>query len=143
MTAGRRVALLVGVVVIAVVAFVALKPDSGSKKQSSVPTTGPTAQTTPSGGSTTPSEPPIQNVRVKGGKPVGGVADLGFQKGDEVRFAVTSDVADEVHVHGYDLMKDVTPGKTVVFAFKGDIDGEFEVELENRGEQIASLKVSP
>ena len=52
-------------------------------------------------------------------------------------------MADHVHVHGYDLMKDVTPGKPVKFRFEGDIDGHFEVELEDRAEEIATLKVSP
>jgi hypothetical protein len=136
-TAGR-IALLVSVAVVAVVAFIILKPSDSSDKQSSVPSTVGTTQ-----GKQPPSPPPIANVRVKNGKPVGGIQDLEFAKGDTVQFAVTSDVADEVHVHGYDLMKDVKPGHPVTFKFPGKIDGEFEVELEGRGEQIASLKVTP
>jgi hypothetical protein len=54
-----------------------------------------------------------------------------------------SDTADEIHVHGYDLMKDVTKGGTIAFSFKGKIDGVFEVELEKRGQQIAELEVKP
>ena len=80
---------------------------------------------------------------MKGGKPVGGIQDLEFAKGDTVQFQVTSDVSDEIHVHGYDLMKDVSPGHPVKFKFPGKIDGEFEVELEGRKQQIASLKVTP
>jgi hypothetical protein len=56
---------------------------------------------------------------------------------------VRSSVADEVHVHGYDLMKDVEPGKTVTFSFPADITGIFEVELEGAGKQIAQLRVDP
>jgi hypothetical protein len=56
---------------------------------------------------------------------------------------VQSDVADEIHVHGYDLKKDVTKGGSVTFTFKGTIEGRFEVELENAGTQIANLEVTP
>jgi hypothetical protein len=139
MSTAGRIALLVSVAVVAVVAFIILKPSDSSDKQSSVPSTVGTT----TGAKEPPSPPPIANVRVKDGKPVGGIQDLEFAKGDTVQFAVTSDVADEVHVHGYDLMKDVTPGHPVKFKFAGKIDGEFEVELEGRKEQIASLKVTP
>jgi heme/copper-type cytochrome/quinol oxidase subunit 2 len=80
---------------------------------------------------------------VRGAKPVGGIQDLVFNKGDVVQFKVTSDVADEVHVHGYDFHKKVAPGHPITFKFPAKIDGEFVVELETRGEQIASLKVNP
>ena len=60
-----------------------------------------------------------------------------------VRFRVTSDIAEEVHVHGYDLHKDVAAGGTVTFNFPASISGVFVIELEARSEQIASLKVEP
>jgi hypothetical protein len=135
MSTPGRIALLASLAVVAVVAFIILKP-SDSSTTSSSPTTDTTAKA-PS------SRPTIPNVRVKGGKPVGGIQDLEFAKGDTARFAVTSDVADEVHVHGYDVHKDVRPGHPVKFTFPAKIDGEFVVELESRGEQIASLKVTP
>jgi plastocyanin len=83
------------------------------------------------------------SIVVKGGKPVGGVREISVNKGDPVRFSVTSDVADEVHVHGYDFHKDVAKGGSVSFSFKARIDGVFVIELERRAEQIASLKVQP
>ena len=67
---------------------------------------------------------------------------LQFAKGDQVAFRVRSDIADEVHVHGYDLTKDVQGGGTVHFSFRATIDGIFVVELEGRGEQIAELEVA-
>jgi hypothetical protein len=66
-----------------------------------------------------------------------------FTEGETIRFQVESDQAQEVHVHGYDLMKDVTPGETVTFSFPASITGIFEIELENAGEQIAQLRVDP
>jgi hypothetical protein len=82
-------------------------------------------------------------IVVKNGEPVGGVRELEYSAGDRVRFEVESDVADEIHVHGYDLMKDVPAGGTVTFSFPAEIEGIFEVELEDRKEQIAELRVNP
>jgi len=84
-----------------------------------------------------------KQVVVRDGKPVGGVKRLEYNNGDQVKFIVTSDVADEIHVHGYDLMKDVPAGGSVRFSFPAKIEGVFEVELEGRKEQIAELRVSP
>jgi predicted ATP-grasp superfamily ATP-dependent carboligase len=82
-------------------------------------------------------------VRVVDAKPDGGVKKLEFKKGDQVSFTVVSDTADEIHVHGYDLMKDVEKGGSASFSFKGSIEGRFVVELEDHKQQIAELDVTP
>ena len=46
-------------------------------------------------------------------------------------------------MHGYDIKKDIAKGGTAEFSFKGTIEGRFEVELEDAGEQIAQLDVTP
>ena len=74
--------------------------------------------------------------RDQGGKPVGGIQRATVKKGQKVAIVVHSDVADEVHVHGYDLHKDVTAGGTVRIVFQATIPGVFEAELESRGLQI-------
>jgi hypothetical protein len=91
---------------------------------------------------TTLTKGPVHIV-VKNAKPVGGVKDITVKKGSPVRFSVTSDVADEIHVHGYNYHKDVTKGGTISFDFPAKIDGNFVIELESRSEQIASLTVEP
>jgi hypothetical protein len=53
------------------------------------------------------------------------------------------DTASEVHVHGFDLMKDLEPGRPVSFLFRAGIEGVFDLELEETETQIASLKVEP
>jgi len=139
-----RVALLALVVVVAVVGFILVKPEDSSKKQAKEPTTTATGQTeTTTEAEQPPSPPPVPNVRVRGGEPVGGIQELEFEKGETAEFFVNSDVADHVHVHGYDLMKDVAPGKPAKFKFKADVDGQFEVELEERTVEIATLRVNP
>jgi hypothetical protein len=90
-----------------------------------------------------PEEPPLATIEVAGGAPVGGVQTLETGKGEQIAFEVVSDVADEVHVHGYDISKDVEAGGKVRFSFVAEIDGIFEVEMENAGVQIAELRVNP
>ena len=95
------------------------------------------------GTNATQQAPSETTIVVRGGEPVGGVQELEYSAGEEVRFKVRSDVADEIHVHGYDLMEDVKAGGTVSFDFPAEIEGIFEVELEERAEQIAELRVNP
>ncbi len=97
------------------------------------------------GGSTTSNAAvgAVPTIVVKNGKPVGGIRELTYCKGDQIRFQVDSDVSDEIHVHGYDLMKDVKAGGSVRFDFPADLEGVFEAELEGRKEQIIELRVNP
>ena len=83
----------------------------------------------------------VATIVVEGGEPVGGVRQLTYDEGDRIRFEVKSDVSDEVHVHGYDLMKDVKAGGTVAFDFPARIEGVFEAELEDRKLQIIEFTV--
>lgn len=82
-------------------------------------------------------------VVVEGGEPKGGVQELTYNAGEPIRFRVRSDVADEIHLHGYDVAKDVDAGGTAEFEVPADIPGIFEVELEGREEQIARVTVGP
>lgn len=82
-------------------------------------------------------------IVVKNGKAVGGVKRVTVSQNAPVTLVVTSDVADEVHVHGYDKSVDVKPGKPARLSFDASIAGRFEVELESRALQIAELEVRP
>jgi alpha-D-ribose 1-methylphosphonate 5-phosphate C-P lyase len=82
-------------------------------------------------------------VNVVNAKPQGGVQKLTFKKGGTVKFHVVSDTADEIHVHGYDVHKDVAKSGTITFDFPAKIDGRFVVELEGSSTQIAELDVTP
>jgi heme/copper-type cytochrome/quinol oxidase subunit 2 len=94
---------------------------------------------------TTTDATPAQTITVviSGGKPQGGIQRVTVKKGDRVVLVVRSDIADEVHVHGYDVTKDVEAGRTVRIRFQATIPGRFEVELEDLGLQVADLTVEP
>jgi FtsP/CotA-like multicopper oxidase with cupredoxin domain len=152
--AGRwgLVALAVAVVV---AAFLIARPgdddsDSGNQAASTSTTetaTSPTA-TAPSAPEPPPDGPTATVIELKGFEPAGGVADIEVKKGDPVRLIVRSDVADEIHVHGYDISRDAAPGKPARFSFPATIEGIFEIEsheAEHAGMEalIGRLVVEP
>ena len=107
-------------------------------------TTAETGPETTEGATTGESPAPESTFRVvvRDGKPAGGVQHFSATKGDRVVLRVRADVEDEVHIHGYDLMLDVTPGRPVQIQFTANIAGRFEIELEDAGTPIAELEVS-
>ena len=92
-----------------------------------------------------PPKPKVTTVRivVRGGEVVGGLKRATIEQGKKVAIVVGSDVADHVHLHGYDRFADVAPGKQARLVFVASIPGRFEVELEDRGLTIADLEVRP
>ena len=104
------------------------------------PPTEPETETAPT---VTEPQPVELAVAIRGGEAVGGIVRATATKGETVVVVVRSDVADHVHVHGYDLMADVGPGKPGRVRFTASLTGRFEIELENRGRQIAQLTVLP
>jgi hypothetical protein len=118
-----RAALGAAVVIVAIVLLIVLKGDDSS--------------------SDTATTKGVTTITIKNGQPVGGIEQLTYNEGEQVRFKVDSDVSDEVHMHGYDIMKDVKAGGSVSFDFPATIEGVFEAELEGRKEQILELTVNP
>jgi hypothetical protein len=117
----------VGVVVVAIVLLIVLSSGGSDGGDSSAGT--------------------VPKIVVKNAKPVGGITDLEYKKGDQIKFEVEGDKGvggEEIHVHGYDLHKDIPQGGgTVTFAFPASIEGVFEAELEGHKEQIIQLTVNP
>ena len=107
----------------------------GSSDAAGTTTAHPTTTTAPVGRTVT--------ITVKNAVPVGGIQRASVAKGDEVTLVVHSDVADEIHVHGYNLKQDVAAGGTAKITFVADVPGRFEAELEQHGTQIADLTVTP
>jgi phosphate-selective porin len=78
---------------------------------------------------------------------IGGVFDgpdtFEYNLGDQVDIVVQTDVADEIHVHGYDLIFNAEPGVPIVISFEADAQGIFEVELENSELKLFEIQVTP
>jgi hypothetical protein len=125
-----RTALIgAALVVAAVVLFIVLGGGSDSSSDSS--------RTTDAG--------KVPTVVVdKEGHPVGGIQELVYRKGDQIHFKVEVPFEEEVHLHGYDVAKEVPKGGgTVTYDLPAEIEGVFEAELEGHKEQIVELKVEP
>ena len=143
MSAGARLSFLAIAIVILVVAFIALRPSSDDPETTAdAPTATPTATSTPAAGET---ETPTPTPTVDPGPLLTGskVVKLRLDKGETVRFRVRAPEDEEVHVHGYDIKKDIKAGQTARMSFKATIDGIFEIEFEHSATQIAELRVDP
>ena len=125
MSRNQRLGLVGLTVAVAVVAFVIAKSGSDNNDTQSSATA-------------------VTQIAVSKERPLGGIAKIKVRKGDLIRFRVsTQDTSDEVHVHGYDLHKDLSPGHPVSFRFRATMEGIFEAELEDAKAQILSLTVEP
>jgi hypothetical protein len=113
----------------------------GSGSDTTNGSTGSQAGT--SGGAAEAGGSAVPTIVIRNGEPVGGIEKLEYTAGEDIRFKVRSDIAEEVHFHGYELMKDVTAGGIVSFDVPAEIEGIFEVELEGEKEQIAEIRVNP
>jgi heme/copper-type cytochrome/quinol oxidase subunit 2 len=146
MSRNGRIALVAAALVVAVAAFVVLQSSGGDDGEEEASTT--TEQTSTGETQTVtenaPATPATQRIAVRGGQPVGGVAKVTVTRGDTVRLIVSSpDTSAEVHLHGYDLSRDMAPGRPAAFKFKAQNEGAYEIELEDTHTQIATLEVRP
>lgn len=139
--------LIVGAtIVVAVGLFLLLRPDDEDEPPQTAPTTT-TSTTTPT--TTVPPPPPAPppparvRINVREGRPVGGVRRVTVGRGRRVILTVTSDVVDHVHLHGYDVMRDVAPGMPARLSFRATIVGTVEVELEDRHVPLARITTQP
>lgn len=62
--------------------------------------------------------------------------------GDTVTIRISSDIDDHIHLHGYDVLVDVTAGEPAELTFEATIPGVFEVELEDSRLQLLELEIS-
>jgi hypothetical protein len=111
---------------------------------SSAPSSTPTATpTTPPAKPTTPAADVVVDVTIANGKvSAGGHAVVKAKSGQSVLINAVSDVADSLHVHGYDKTLDLKPGKSASVTFKTDTKGIFEVETHESGKLVFKLQVS-
>ena len=139
---------LVPAAVVAVVVAVGLGACGGGDGTGAVTTSSTGADqattssppTTAASTSTTGSERTTVVVRYAGGV-VDAPNEVEAEVGDEVVILATSDVAEEIHVHTYDLRLDLAPGVAGELSFTAAIPGVHEVELEKVHKQLFRLRV--
>jgi hypothetical protein len=138
-TRKQRLGLLLLTAAVLVAAFVVLRPGGDDDRTATTSPAPAPANGTPPAQPALPAPQPDPGPLLTGEK----VRKIAAKKGDVVRFRVRSASADEVHIHGYDIKRDLPAGKTVRIRFKASIEGIFVIEFEKAGKQIASLRVEP
>jgi hypothetical protein len=147
MSGRQRFTFLAIAVAIAVVAIIVLadsseddtEPDQAAATPTATPEASPAEEETATPTATPTPTPRPQPPLLTAGR----VRELEYTEGETIRFRVRSDVAEEIHVHCYDITRDVPAGETISVSFKASITGICEVEFHGSGEPIAELRVEP
>jgi hypothetical protein len=147
----NRLLIVGAAIAAAVVLFVFLRPDDGDDGAATTPTTSTTTTAATTTTEREPSVPPpprppaaaVVRITVRDGTPVGGVRRVTVGKGRRVTLIVTSNVADHVHLHGYNVFRDVAPGMPARISFRATIVGTVEAELEDRHVPLARITTQP
>ena len=146
----RTVALIAAALGLIVSLYFALSPGgddnaapatTAAQTTTAATTTEPEVTTT-AATTTEPAEPQAVRLSVSvPGDKAPTVKHFTVKQGSQVVFVVKSELADEVHLHGYDLSADVAPGAPATIRFKATAPGRFEAELESRSLPIAEIEV--
>lgn len=114
---------------------------TGPSTSAVVPDTTAPAPTSKSSTTTTVDDTVVIGVLVEAGQLVS-ERRAEVKLGDNVRLVVESDAADELHLHGYDLIAEVVAGEITELTFVAEIPGIFEVEFETSRLQVLELVVN-
>lgn len=152
MSRSQRLTFLAIAAVIAVVAVVVLaggSDDTGDERAAAptqTPTPTPESEGMAEESEATPTPTPSP-TRTPDPVPVlrpGTKKTVQAKQGERVSFRIRSPEAEEMHLHGYDVYRDLPAGKTVTVTLDDpQLTGIYEIELHNSGEEIGSLRVEP
>ena len=146
MERGQRIGLIGAALIVAAVLFVLFQPDdSDDDTEPTQTTSAPTLEGEPTATVPAPKpKPEFETIRIAGGSVQGGERRITVSKDDVARIEVRSDAPDEIHLHGYDITRNVAPGEPARFRVKADIEGVFEIEAHDLGHVVVgTLVVEP
>jgi heme/copper-type cytochrome/quinol oxidase subunit 2 len=133
-------AALAGLLMVAATACASGDDDAATSKTSSTSASA--------AGSDSPSETPSETekvveiqVSVRDGKVKPSPRRIEIEKDSQVRLLVTSDVDDELHVHGYEIEAELEAGRPTTVEFAADQTGLFEVETHESELELLQLEV--
>ncbi len=133
MPRGQRITLVAIAAVIALVAVLVLRTgDDDADGPAPARTAGATTTTMRPAAR---SKPPL--LTANSGKTVR------VKKGEMIRFRARSKTAEELHVHGYDIVRPLPPGRTITVRFAAKLEGVYEIELERSHTPVGELEVRP
>ena len=135
-----KLAVLLAAVAASSIALAGCGGDSGTEAVTTTETaaTSPTTTTT-----TAAAQPRVITIRVVKGVPKGGIQRPTVGKGQKVVLVVDTDSGEAVHLHGYNVEKEIVPGTPVRLPFTATIPGRFELELHPTDALLAVIEVRP
>jgi hypothetical protein len=145
-----KIAVMLAAVAASTVALAGCGGDDSSDAVTTTETTATAPAETTSAADTTATTPSatapaaqarVITIRVANGLPQGGIQRPTIDMGDKVVLVVRSDSGEAVHLHGYNIEKEIVPGKPVRLPFTANIAGRFEVELHPTDTLLAVLEV--
>lgn len=83
----------------------------------------------------------VYDVEIEGGAM--SPEEISVEEGDRVTLRLTSDSPVEVHLHGYDLEEEVSPGEETTLSFDAELTGRFEIEDHGTDAELGALLVQP
>ena len=145
-----RAALVPALVAVLLTGCAAGQEELGSSAApvSATPSAGPAPTSSPASAPSQPAPasptPSVRTVAVAyaGGAVTGTSGREEVPLGEQVVLRISSDVAEEVHVHGYDLEGAIPAGGSVDIPITASIPGVFEVELHDSGKVLFQLRVA-
>jgi hypothetical protein len=121
----RNLVVVVVTLIVLVVLFLLLRPESSAPESSEA--------------GETQEEPVALAINGNNMYP----AEVSVTEGNHVNLQITSDHPIELHLHGYDLEKEVEPGEPAELAFDATITGRFAIEDHNTETELGVLLVQP
>lgn len=91
----------------------------------------------------TEPKPKTFEIVIKANKLSSGPETIQVTEGDDVQIIVTSDVVDELHLHGYDKTLNLLKNQPVTLSFKATLTGRYVYELHDTETAIGALEVLP
>ena len=70
-------------------------------------------------------------------------AEISVNEDDSVTLRLSSDRPMEIHLHGYDVEREVGPGQEASLRFEADLTGRFEIEDHESERELGVLQVRP
>ena len=127
----RTSILILLLLIILVVLFFLLRPSS------------PTQQTSTTTSESTSAQSQQKTVDVAVAGSIMAPGQITVNEGDQVTLNVTSDSPLQLHIHGYDIEKDIEPNEPTEIPFDATITGRFEIEDHNSNATLGELLVQP
>lgn len=92
---------------------------------------------------TLPPQKKIFELTIKNKKLVSGPETVKVNEGDHVGLKITSDIPEELHLHGYDISVDLEKDVPAELSFVASISGRFVYELEKSKTDLGAVEVQP